>query len=66
MEDEILARDAVILKPQLLDDRNRVLLEGVVDCWIEGGGDRWQDSGGFSESGVHNEIVENKQRCWSY
>ncbi len=32
--DQVLACDAVILEPQLLDDRDRVLLKGVVDAAV--------------------------------
>src|SRR5690606_10046577 len=52
---EIFPQSAVVLKPQLLDHRNRVLLEGVVDCLVETNSEQRQGDGGFSGNGAHDE-----------
>jgi hypothetical protein len=45
-DDKILAGGAVIQKPQLLDNRNGVVLEGVVNGRVVRENERWRDGCG--------------------
>lgn len=51
---KLFMRDAVILKSQLLADRNRILLEGVVDRGVVRDDERRRDDrfGGLRTHGV--------------